>query len=54
MTLLRWILILAIALAAVSHLAKPSPRPARCCERHRPMIDPDLDDAIIYCPNRDR
>jgi hypothetical protein len=52
MSTLRWILVLAIALAALSHLARPSPR-ASCCERHRPMLDPDIDD-IIYCPTRDR
>jgi hypothetical protein len=52
MTTLRWVLALAIALASISHLAKPSPGGA-CCERHRRMIDPDLDD-IVYCPARDR
>jgi hypothetical protein len=52
MSTLRWILVLAIALAALSHLAKPSPR-RPCCERHHLMLDPDLDD-VIYCPNRDR
>jgi hypothetical protein len=52
MAILRWVLILSVALAAISHLAKPSPKRA-CCERHRPMLDPDLD-VIIDCPNRDR
>jgi hypothetical protein len=54
MTTLKWVLILAMALAAISHLARPSSR-MPCCERHRKgrMLDPEFND-IIYCPNRDR
>jgi hypothetical protein len=46
MTILKWVLILAMALAAISHLARPSSQ--SCCERHQKgrILDPALDDII--------